>query len=167
MKKYILSVVLIRTFSVRAACLSPGRHMTSKKLLTPLTTGVKVYPSDCSVNCRCAHITLTLEQLGHFSQNLISLSNVIQYRCKIFVWNQSNVIDIWSELLVLMTWCFSTKASVATALTTPCLSSYIWLRWSEVNHQILLTKCRTSWALLLGWSQNGNTCIPVIILPIQ
>ena len=40
-----------------------------------------------------------------------------------FIWNQSNTMNVYSALWILMAWCFSTKASVATVLTThPCVS---------------------------------------------
>ena len=43
--------------------------------------------------------------------------------CNIFIWNWSNRINVQSALWILMAWCFSTRASVATMLTThPCIS---------------------------------------------
>ena len=41
----------------------------------------------------------------------------------IFIWNWSNELNVESVLMILMAWCFSTRASVATVLTThPCVS---------------------------------------------
>ena len=67
---------------------------------------------------------LTLKRLGHFFQNVILFSNVVHYKCNIFfVWNWSNTMNVYSALWMLMAWCFSTRASVATVLTThPCVS---------------------------------------------
>ena len=60
---------------------------------------------------------LTLEVTGSFFfQNKISFSNVVHYECHILVWNLSNIIAISSAQWVLMPWCFSTRASVATVL---------------------------------------------------
>ena len=61
-------------------------------------------------------VKLTLKQLGHFFQNVISFSNVVHYEWNILLWNHSNTINILPTLWVLMAWCFSTRASVATVL---------------------------------------------------
>ena len=37
-------------------------------------------------------------------------------KSNLFVWNWSNAVDIRSALWILMAWCFSTRASVATML---------------------------------------------------
>ena len=43
--------------------------------------------------------------------------------CNIFIWNWSNTMNVQSALWILMAWCLSTRASVATVLTThPCIS---------------------------------------------
>ena len=74
----------------------------------------------------------------------------------ISAWNWSNTIDIWSALWVLMAWCFSTRASVATVLSThtcvygltefcewwndKCLAAIAWvstLSYSQVSVNIL------------------------------
>ena len=60
---------------------------------------------------------LTLKQLGHFFQSVILFSNVVHYKCNIFIWNWSNTMNVQSALWMLMAWCFSTRASVATVLT--------------------------------------------------
>ena len=42
--------------------------------------------------------------------------------CNSFIWNWSNTMNVYSALWILMAWCFSTRASVATVLTThPCV----------------------------------------------
>ena len=59
-----------------------------------------------------------------FFQNIILFSCVVHYKYNISVWNWSNTKIISSALWVLMVWCFSTRASVATLLNThPCVSS--------------------------------------------
>ena len=66
---------------------------------------------------------LTLKRLGHFFQNVILFSNLAHQKCNIFVWNWFNTMNVWSALWILMAWCFSTRASVTTVLTThPCVS---------------------------------------------
>ena len=67
---------------------------------------------------------LTLKWLGHFFfQNVISFSDAVHLMCNIFIWNWSNTMNAYSALWILMAWCFSTRASVATVLTThPCVS---------------------------------------------
>ena len=46
----------------------------------------------------------------------------------ISVWKWFNTADISSALWMLMTGCFSTRASVATVLSThPCVSSCLWV----------------------------------------
>ena len=68
-------------------------------------------------------IFLTLKQLGYFFQNVILFSNAVHHKCNIFIWNWSNTMNVSSTLWILMAWCFSTRASVATVLTThPCVS---------------------------------------------
>ena len=67
--------------------------------------------------------TLTLKRLGHFFQNVILFSNLAHQKCNIFVWKWFNTMNVWSPLWILMAWCFSTRASVTTVLTThPCVS---------------------------------------------
>ena len=69
------------------------------------------------------NIALTLKGLGHLLQNEVLITNVVQHRCNIFIWNWSNKINIKSALRILMAWCVSSRASVATVLTThPCVS---------------------------------------------
>ena len=69
---------------------------------------------------------LTLKQLGIlFFQNMILFYNIFHVANAILVWNWS---DIFSVLLLLMAWCFSTRAAVATVLIMlPCLSSRLWV----------------------------------------
>ena len=68
-------------------------------------------------------VALTLKWLGHFFQIVISFSDAVHLMCNIFIWKWSNTMNISSALWILMTWCCSTRASVATVLTThPCVS---------------------------------------------
>ena len=56
----------------------------------------------------------------------------IHYKCHILVWNWSNTMNISSALWVLMSWCFSTRASVATVLSMhPCVSSCLGVNAKE------------------------------------
>ena len=67
--------------------------------------------------------TLTLKRLGHFFQNVILFSKLLHHKCNIFIWNWSNIMNVSSALWMLMAWCISTRASVATVLTMqPCVS---------------------------------------------
>ena len=70
---------------------------------------------------------LTLKYLIHF----LKCDHVFQY-CWLwmwfFLWSWSNTMNIWSALWVLMTWCLSTRVSVATVLRPcQCVSSYLWV----------------------------------------
>ena len=66
---------------------------------------------------------LTLKWLDHFFSNVISFSDAVHLMCNIFVWNWSNTMNVSSALWILMAWCLSTRASVATVLTMhPCVS---------------------------------------------
>ena len=59
---------------------------------------------------------LTFKQLANFFQNFISFSYIVPYNC-ISVQNCSITMDIQSAWWILMAWCFSTEASVATVLS--------------------------------------------------
>ena len=66
---------------------------------------------------------LTFEELNNFFFFFSFLIFVFN-RCNIFVSNWSNAMDIWTALWILMAWCFSTRASVATVLNMhSCVSS--------------------------------------------
>ena len=68
-----------------------------------------------------------LRQLGEFFSNVISFSNFVQYQCHILVPKLSNTLNNSSALWILMACCFSTRASVATILSTnPCVSRCLW-----------------------------------------
>ena len=61
--------------------------------------------------------------ISSFFENVILDSDIVHYKYNIFVCNMSNTIDTWSALWLLMAWCFSTRASVATVLIThSCIS---------------------------------------------
>ena len=76
------------------------------------------------------YICLTINELDiSFFQNIIKFSNVVPCICNSSVWNYSNKMSIYSSLLILMAWCFSTRASVDTVLSTyqsvcNCLLAY-------------------------------------------
>ena len=84
---------------------------------------------------------LTLKRLGHFFQNVILFSNVVHHKCNIFIWNWTDTMNVWSALWMLMAWCCSTRASVATVLTThPCVSRCLWvkqLRHTDVYRRMI------------------------------
>ena len=45
-----------------------------------------------------------------------------------FLWNVSNVMDIYRALWILMIWCINSRASVATVLNMqPCVPSCLWV----------------------------------------
>ena len=73
------------------------------------------------------HICVTrphwVKWLGHCFQNVISFYDAVHLMCNIFIWNWSNTMNVQSALWILMAWCFSTRASVATVLIIhPCIS---------------------------------------------
>ena len=81
-----------------------------------------------------------------FFQNVISFSGAVHLMCNIFIWNWSNTINVKSAVWILMAWCFSTRASVATVLIThPCVSRCLRVnglvpnRWQAItwtNHNL-------------------------------
>ena len=72
-------------------------------------------------------IILTLKQPGHFFKILfvnIFKANIIFSSMKLPEW-----IHIWSALSILMAWCFSTRASVATVLSAnPHIPWCLWVK---------------------------------------
>ena len=81
---------------------------------------------------------LTLKWLGHFFQYVISFSNVVHHKRNILIWNWSNKINISSALWILMAWCFSTRASVATLLTMhTCVSRCLGVNMSNSRYNWL------------------------------
>ena len=66
-------------------------------------------------------------------QNVILFSDVVNHKCNILIWNWSYTMHISSALWILVAWCFSTRASVATVLTThPCVSRCLLVKqWSD------------------------------------
>ena len=49
---------------------------------------------------------------------------VFHCKCNMLVWKLSNIIHVLSAMMILMAWCLSTRASVATVLSTqPCAFS--------------------------------------------
>ena len=82
------------------------------------------------------HINSETSASFFFLQYFISFSTVVHYDCNIFVWNWSNAVDIWSALWILMPWCWSTRASVATGLSTHlCIYRCLWVKGEKNNHQ--------------------------------
>ena len=67
---------------------------------------------------------LTHKKLGHFFSTCDFIINVVYSRCIDFLWNKSKANNIWSVLLVLMVWCFSIRASVATVSAEYALMSF-------------------------------------------
>ena len=80
----------------------------------------------------------------------ILVASVVHCICIIFVWNMSKTINMYSTLWILMTWYFSTRASLATVLRThPCVSSCLWVKhldpdecfsqWPRMKQNVLTT----------------------------
>ena len=98
---------------------------------------------------------LTLKWLGHcFFQNVISFSDVVHLMCNIFIWNWFNTMNVYSALWILMAWCFSIRASVATVLTThPCVSRCLRVNslspWEPISPTINLSQFRIDWIFIL------------------
>ena len=104
---------------------------TDSPLCTILTTGIYCPP-------------LTLKRLGHFFQNVISFFDAVHLMCNSFIWNWSNTMNVKLALWILMAWCFSTRASVATVLTThPCVSRCLRVKAVQGDWKALwfLTSC--------------------------
>ena len=54
------------------------------------------------------------------------------YNCNVSVWNWSYTLTTYSGLWILMAWCFSPGASLATVLRMhPCISSCLWIKSIE------------------------------------
>ena len=89
------------------------RHNTSRFSNGRITTLVQVmachllaachYLNQCWLNedalekvvCKMLVIeVLILKRLGHFFQNVILFSNVVQHQCNIFIWNWSNTMNV-------------------------------------------------------------------------
>ena len=65
---------------------------------------------------------------GYFLMH-ISFCNTTPHNCNISVWNWYTIMIIQSALWILMSWCFSTRASVVTVLSThPCIYSCLWFK---------------------------------------
>ena len=82
--------------------------------------------------------------------------NIVPYVSNYYVWNWSNTMNISSALWIL-TWCFSTRASVATMLRTYSgVFSWLWVKHWDLNKMvyfILHLQSHTIWSLL-------KICIP-------
>ena len=64
-----------------------------------------------------------------------------------FIWNWSNASDIWSALWIMMTCCFSTRASVATVVSMhPCMSSCSWVNGCIMNIWYINWGCKGLYA---------------------
>ena len=87
-------------------------------------------------------IGLTLKWPGHCFQNVILFSNDIHNKCNTFVSNRPNTMKVESALWILMAWCFSTRASLATVLSRhSCVSRY--LRVKIPLHTLHTLVCNT------------------------
>ena len=75
------------------------------------------------------HQFITLKQVYFVFQHLILSSNLVSWQCNIFAWNWNNAMQgFFSALSILMAWCFSTRASIATLLDKQiCVSSCLWV----------------------------------------
>ena len=76
-------------------------------------------------------------QLGYVFQTVILDSNIVCSKhvwMYCFVWNRSNAIDAKSVRWLLIIWCFSTRASVATVLMLhSCVSNYLWVNLFSIS----------------------------------
>ena len=88
---------------------------------------------------------LTLKQLGMITfQNVISFSDIFHSKYNMLVWNWSDTMNISTALSLLLAWCFSTRAAVATVLSTqPCISSHFLVKVWFVKHRWNL-QCKTA-----------------------
>ena len=63
-----------------------------------------------------------------FFRNVNLSFDTVHRNLIISVWKWTNTMNILSALWILMAWCFSTRASVATVLSKhPCISSCFWV----------------------------------------
>ena len=117
------------------------QYIRNNTIISSLSFEAIKNPNDCltTIGNYCVEITekkairtLTLKPLGHFFfQNVILLSHVIHSKWSIMVWNHSSTRNISSTLWILMAWCFSTRASVATVLNThPCVSRCLRVKYA-------------------------------------
>ena len=111
---------------------------------------------------------LTPKRLGHFFKNVILFRNFVHHKCDIFIWNWSNTMNVESALWILMAWCFSTRASVATVLTThPCISQCLRVKLRENGshfaHSIFKYIFRNENLLKFHW----NVFLRVQLIKIQ
>ena len=98
----------------------------------------KTHHKMSSIICCVTGLTAIYSALGRCSNSFVSeetenfsksnsFSNAF-HEFNILVWNWSNTMNILSALWLLMAWCFSTRASVATLqITHPCVSSCLWV----------------------------------------
>ena len=97
---------------------------------------------------------LTLKHLGHSFQNVIWFDH-----WNILAWNYYSTMNIWSALWLLMTWCFSTGASVATVLNThSCISSCLRVNIFEEERVDILRKGRLQLKISFLWSSIRFFC---------
>ena len=120
---------------------------------------------------------LTLKHMRICFEDVILFSNVAHCKCNVFVSIVTITMNICSALWVLMSWCFSTRASVATVLSThPCVSSCLWVNDSDTK--VLFTSCCFMgrdekinvkqgllwiclWSPNLPWTRFRSTHVPV------
>ena len=134
----ITLVTLPRMIIVERCKAIEKEELQNKSLNAPNGRNRWSYCSTFTVSC----LHLTLKWLGHFFQNVISFSDAIHLMCISRIWNWSNTMNVSSALWILMAWCFSTRASVATVLTMhPCISQCL-----RVNEK---SKMKTFWLTLL------------------
>ena len=78
-------------------------------------------------------------------------------RFALFIWNWSNTIDVRLALWMLMAWCFCTRASVATVLTThTCVSWCLGVNKHTVFEPLRYDVNNVHWSGAF-WGLCGNT----------
>ena len=122
-------------------------------------------------------ITLTLQQMGIFFQNVHLPSIIVPYNRKIVAWNWPNTITIWWALWMLMAWYFNIWTLVATAWSThPCVFMCIGVKkkstciqkrvYCTTENEVTLTNFIQETPLVLNHRKSANHVgnIPIIIM---
>ena len=90
-----------------------------------------------AIDAQPSAFPLTLKPLGYFFSKCNSTFSIIHSEWNIVVWNHPSTMNILSTLWILMAWCFSTRASVATVLNTyPCVSRCLRVNYSEIRYNL-------------------------------
>ena len=101
--------------------------------------------------CSVSILSLSFPGMGILMLNVILCTDVVHHKWNIVAWNWSNTINSFSALWILMAWCFSTRASVATVLRThPCVSSCLGVTtYNNVNQYLILSNHACQWGINL------------------